>query len=159
MALTHVDVPEAHRRQTAEGYAYIDVRSIPEYEAGHPAGAHNVPLLHADAQTGQKTPNPEFLAVMEGSYRREAKLLIGCQVWGRSTHAAQLLTSRGYQQVANVRGGFGGGPRRMAMSIPRIGLTVGDPAGIGSAVATKPANDTRRGVGGGDLMSQVPPRG
>ena len=108
MALTHVDVPEAHRRQTAEGYAYIDVRSIPEYEAGHPAGAHNVPLLHADAQTGQKTPNPEFLAVMEGSYRREAKLLIGCQVWGRSTHAAQLLTSRGYQQVANVRCGFGG---------------------------------------------------
>ena len=108
MVLTHVDVHEAHRRQTAEGFAYIDVRSIPEYEGGHPAGAYNVPLLHYDPQTGQQTPNPEFLAVMEANYPRDTKLLIGCQVGGRSAQAAQLLTARGYQQVANVRGGFGG---------------------------------------------------
>ena len=108
MAIKHVDVHEAHRLQTAEGYTYIDVRSIPEYEGGHPAGAHNVPLLHYDAQTGQQTPNPEFLTVMHVNYSRDSKLLIGCQVGGRSTQAAQLLTSHGYQHVANVRGGFGG---------------------------------------------------
>ena len=108
MPIKHVDVQEADRLQTAEGYAYIDVRSIPEYDGGHPAGAHNVPLLHYDAQTGQKTPNSEFLAVMQANYSRDAKLLIGCQIGGRSTQAAQLLTSRGYQHVANVRGGFGG---------------------------------------------------
>ncbi len=108
MAVKHVDVKEAYRLQAGEGYAYIDVRSIPEYEAGHPAGAHNVPLLHYDAQTGQKTPNPEFLAVMQANHSRDAKLLIGCQVGGRSTQAAELLTSRGSQHVANVRGGFGG---------------------------------------------------
>ena len=108
MAITHVDVQEAHRLQTAEEHAYIDVRSIPEYEGGHSAGAHNVPLLHYDAQTGQQTPNPEFLAVMEANYPRDTKLLIGCQVGGRSTQATQLLTSRGYQHVVNVRGGFGG---------------------------------------------------
>ena len=60
MAIKHVDVKEAYRLQGEEGYAYIDVRSIPEYEAGHPAGAHNVPLLHYDAQTGQKTPIRSF---------------------------------------------------------------------------------------------------
>ena len=108
MAIDHVDVREAHRLQTADGCAYIDVRSIPEYEGGHPAGAHNVPLLHYDAQTGQKTPNPEFLAVMDANYPRDAKLLLGCQVGGRSTQACQLLTAHGFQHVANVRGGFGG---------------------------------------------------
>ena len=108
MGVTHVDVKEAYSLQTGEGYAYIDVRSIPEYEGGHPAGAHNVPLLHYDGETGQQTPNPEFLAVMQANFADDAKLLIGCQVGGRSTHPAQLLTSHGYQHAANVRGGFGG---------------------------------------------------
>ena len=45
---------------------------------------------------------------MEANYSHGAKLLIGCQVGGRSTHAAQLLTSHVYQHAANVRGGFGG---------------------------------------------------
>ena len=108
MAVEHVDVKEAYRLQAGEEYAYIDVRSVPEYEGSHPVGAHNVPLLHSDAQTGQKIPNPEFLAVMEANYARDAKLLVGCQVGGRSTQAAQMLASRGYQHVINVRGGFGG---------------------------------------------------
>src|SRR4051812_21955325 len=30
----------------ADGWAYLDVRSIPEFEQGHPPGAVNVPLLH-----------------------------------------------------------------------------------------------------------------
>ena len=66
------------------------------------------PLLHDDAQTGHKTPNQEFLAVMEANYPHDARLLIGCQVGGRSTQAVQMLVSRGYQHAANVRGGFGG---------------------------------------------------
>ena len=108
MAINHVDVHEAHILLTAEGHLYIDVRSIPEYDGGHPAGAHNVPLLHSEARTGHRTSNPEFLAVMEANYSRDAKWLIGCQVGGRSTQAAQLLTAHGYHNVANVRGGFGG---------------------------------------------------
>ena len=108
MGVTHVDVTEAYRLQVGDGYAYIDVRSIPEYEGGHPAGAHNVPLLHYDVQTGQRTPNPEFLAVIQANYSYDARLLVGCQVGGRSTQAAQILASHGYQHVVNVRGGFGG---------------------------------------------------
>ena len=108
MAIKHVDVREAHRLQTAEQYTYVDVRSVPEYEQGHPEGAQNVPLLDYDRQVGRMTANPEFLAVMEANYSHDAMLLIGCQVGGRSAQAAQLLASRGYQHVANVRGGFGG---------------------------------------------------
>ncbi len=108
MAVKDVDVREAHRLQTAEGYDYVDVRSIPEYEQGHPTGAQNVPLLHYDTRIGQMTPNPEFLTVVEANYSHDAKLLIGCQVGARSAQAVQLMASRGYQNVANVRGGFGG---------------------------------------------------
>ena len=103
-----VGVQQAHQLQTADGYTYIDVRSVPEYEKAHPAGAHNVPLMHLDSQTGRMMPNQEFLAVMQANYANDAKLLIGCQVGGRSARAAQVLTAAGYDTAINVRGGFGG---------------------------------------------------
>ena len=53
-------------------------------------------------------PNPEFLAVMQAAYAVDAKLLLGCQMGGRSAQAAQLLASVGYTDVTNVAGGFGG---------------------------------------------------
>ncbi len=107
MSVTHVGVQEAHRLQTDDGYTYVDVRSVPEYERGHPDGAHNVPLLHFDQRTGQMRPNPDFLAVMQANYPVDAKLLVGCQVGGRSGKAAMLLAQSGYAPV-NVKGGFGG---------------------------------------------------
>ena len=91
MSVRHVDVHEAHRLQTDDGYTYVDVRSVPEYERGHPEGAHNVPLLHFDTRTGQMKPNPEFLAVMQANYAPDAKLLIGCQMGGRSAPAGDVL--------------------------------------------------------------------
>ena len=106
MAVEHVDVKEAYRLQAGEEYAYIDVRSVPEYEGSHPAGAHNVPLLHADAQTGHKSPNPEFLAVMEANYARDAKVLLGCQVGGRSTQADDSFARVSARHKR--AGGFGG---------------------------------------------------
>ena len=42
---------------------------------------------------------------MQANFANDAKLLIGCQVGGRSTQAAQMLASHGYQHVVNVRGG------------------------------------------------------
>jgi rhodanese-related sulfurtransferase len=107
MSIKNVTVREAHQKQ-AEGYTYVDVRSVPEFEAGHPAGAVNVPLLHRDERTGQMVPNREFLSVMHANFRSDAKLLIGCQVGGRSAQAAQLLASSGYADVSNVLGGYGG---------------------------------------------------
>ena len=108
MSVRHVGVQEAQRLQMEDGYTYIDVRSVPEYEKGHPEGAHNVPLLHLNSETRQLQPNPEFLAVMQANYPSDAKLLIGCQVGGRSSRAAQELAGSGYEAVVNVKGGFGG---------------------------------------------------
>jgi rhodanese-related sulfurtransferase len=107
MSVTNITVQQAHQKQ-AEGHTYVDVRSIPEFANGHPTGAVNVPLLHRDERTGQMMPNRDFLQVMEANFPRDAKLLIGCQMGGRSAQAAELLASAGYTDVANVLGGFGG---------------------------------------------------
>ena len=113
MTLKQVDVKTAYNLQTEEGHTYVDVRSIPEFQNGHPTGARNVPLLHLDPQTRQMRPNPEFLAVMQANYPLGTKLLIGCQMGGRSAQAGQILLAAGYKDVANVVGGFGGARDRV----------------------------------------------
>lgn len=107
MPVRNVTVRQAAEEQ-AQGAAYVDVRSIPEFAQGHPKGAVNVPLLNRDERTGQMTPNPEFVAVIKASFAPDSPLLIGCQVGGRSVQATQILANAGFTQVANVLGGFGG---------------------------------------------------
>ena len=113
MSLKQADVQTAHKLQSDAGYTYIDVRSIPEFENGHPTGAHNVPLLNLDSRTGQMQPNEDFLAVVQANYATDSKLLVGCQMGGRSTQAGQILIAAGYQDVTNVVGGFGGAQNRI----------------------------------------------
>ena len=112
MSVKNVTVREAHQKQ-ADGYTYVDVRSIPEFNQGHPAGAVNVPLLHRDERTGQMSPNQDFVPVMKSAFPRDAKLLIGCQAGARSAQAAQLLEAAGFTDVTNVLGGFGGARDQM----------------------------------------------
>ena len=107
MSFENVSVREARDKQR-EGYVYVDVRSIPEFEQGHPAGAVNVPLIHRDAHSGQMMANREFLDVMRANFASDARLLIGCQVGGRSAQAAETLVLAGFNDVANVLGGFEG---------------------------------------------------
>lgn len=90
----------------SQGWTYLDVRSIPEFEEAHPAGSANIPLLHA--QAGRMVPNPEFQQVVEANFPRDAKLVVGCKAGGRSAQATGLLAALGYQNLADVRGGFGG---------------------------------------------------
>jgi len=101
-----VTVSEAHELQQ-QGHVYVDVRSSVEFGAGHPAGAFNVPLLEADA-FGRLAPNPDFVTVMQRTFASGTKLLVGCQVGGRSQRAAQILMASGFADVANVRGGYDG---------------------------------------------------
>ena len=50
--------------------------------------------------------NREFLDVMRANFASDAKLLIGCQAGGRSAQAAETLVLAGFNDVANVLGGF-----------------------------------------------------
>ena len=104
--MKHASVNEAHQLQQA-GATYVDVRSTREFDAGHPEGAVNVPLLEPDG-TGQMAQNPDFVRVMKATFAPDTRLLVGCQAGMRSLKAAQMLESFGFTDVTNVRGGFGG---------------------------------------------------
>ena len=121
MSVKQVDVRQAHELQSSGDYTYVDVRSTPEYDQGHPAGAHNVPLLHLDPATRQMLPNPDFVSVMQAAYPADARLLIGCQMGGRSARAAAVLAAAGYTDVSNVAGGYGGARDRMTGQVVNEG--------------------------------------
>ena len=106
MTVKRVSPEEAKHLIDDEGYVYVDVRSLPEFEAGHPTGAYNVPLMH-QAPTGM-TPNPDFLGVMEKSFPKAAKLVVGCKAGGRSARAAAVLESAGFTNVVDQKAGYEG---------------------------------------------------
>jgi rhodanese-related sulfurtransferase len=89
-----------------QGWRYLDVRSIPEFDDAHPTGAANIPLLHA--QGGRMVRNDDFLRVVQANYPKETPLVIGCKSGGRSAQAAALLEAAGYTQVVDMRGGMSG---------------------------------------------------
>lgn len=89
------------------GYIYLDVRTVPEFEAGHVPGAKNVPVVEPDA-SGRMQLNPHFRAIVEKVFGKDAKLITGCQKGGRSLKAAELLLQAGFGDVVDMRGGFGG---------------------------------------------------
>jgi rhodanese-related sulfurtransferase len=98
--------PAEARALQDEGFTYVDVRSEPEFLAGHPTGSVNVPLLHMGA--GGMTPNPEFLTVMEAAFAKDAKIVLGCRSGGRSLRAAEELIRAGFTNVVDQRAGYEG---------------------------------------------------
>src|SRR5688572_21748839 len=108
MAIRRVTPQEAKALMDDEGFVYVDVRSIPEFEKGHPEGAYNVPLLHMGA--GGMAPNAEFVPVMEKNFPKDAKLIIACKMGGRSAQASQLLAAKGYTNLVDQGAGFEGQP-------------------------------------------------
>jgi rhodanese-related sulfurtransferase len=105
--IKHATVQQAHQRQQA-GDPYVDVRSVPEFDQGHPAGSLNVPLLHLDRATRQLGPNADFVEVMRANFAPEAPLLVGCQAGVRSIQACEILAGAGFTNLTNVLGGFAG---------------------------------------------------
>jgi len=91
----------------AQGYSYVDVRSVPEFDAGHPAGAYNVPLVHK-LPGRPPMPNPEFEAILEKHFPKDAKLVLGCATGGRSLRAAEMLMASGWTEVVEFAGGMEG---------------------------------------------------
>ncbi|MBK7865431.1 MAG: rhodanese-like domain-containing protein [Archangiaceae bacterium] len=79
-----------------QGWQYLDVRTEKEFEAGHPAGAVNVPFNA-----------PNFLEQVAAKFTdKAAKLIVGCQVGGRSMRASALLEQQGYTNLVDNGGGY-----------------------------------------------------
>jgi rhodanese-related sulfurtransferase len=104
MYVKRVSPEEALELVKNEGWAYVDVRSVPEFEQGHPAGAYNVPLAH----TGENgtTVNNDFLPVMERHFPKDTGVVVGCRTSNRAEHAVVMLLRAGYTNVAIQRAGF-----------------------------------------------------
>jgi len=108
--------PEEALALLGEGYTYLDVRSESEFEAGHPAGAVNVPL-NVPAGAGV-APNPEFLSVVESALGKDGKIVVGCQAGGRSKRAVAALVQAGFTGTVDMPAGFGGTRDAFGRPIP-----------------------------------------
>jgi rhodanese-related sulfurtransferase len=129
---THISPQEASTK-LSEGWTYVDVRTTREFEAGHPAGAVNVPVAHAGP--GGMAPNPDFLRVMSAAFPPDAGIVVGCKAGGRSLRAAHMLLAAGFTQVVVQRAGWDGVRNPFGQVTepgwPRAGLPVeeGQPSG------------------------------
>ena len=128
--------PEEAAELLSQGHVYVDVRSEPEFEAGHPEGALNVPLL--DAGPVGLVPNPDFLAVMAQAFGKDEPLVIGCKAGGRSKRAAEMLAQAGFTQLSDQVAGFDAGKDAFGRAVPgwsRTALPVGKGKPAGQAYA------------------------
>lgn len=98
--------PEEAAARMEEGYLYLDVRSVPEFQTGHPKGAYNIPLMHA-GQFGM-SPNPNFMEEVVKAFPKDAKIVVGCKSGGRSVGAVGLMEMAGYRDLLEQRAGFDG---------------------------------------------------
>ena len=106
--MKELSAQEAHDLMEAyPEYTYLDVRSVPEFEAGHPPRAINIPIMNFAPGVGM-SPNQDFAAVVDATLAKDAKLVVGCKTGGRSARACEVMSQMGYTNVANVRGGFVG---------------------------------------------------
>ena len=124
--------PEEAAALLAEGYVYVDVRSEPEFEAGHVPGALNVPLLHQGP--GGMAPNPDFLTVMQQAFGPGEKLVVGCKAGGRSKKAVEQLARVGYTELSEMSAGWDGTRDAFGRVVPgwskkELPVEQGKPAG------------------------------
>ena len=76
--------------------------------SGHVPGAVNIPVVWPDPATRQMKPNPDFVNVVSAHFPKDKRIIVGCQMGGRSQFAAQLLGQEGFADISNMEGGFGG---------------------------------------------------
>jgi rhodanese-related sulfurtransferase len=90
-----------------EDWTYLDVRTVEEFEAGHPTGAYNIPIA-TRTPDGAMAPNAAFVSQVKKHFPKEAQMILGCAAGGRSRHACEQLLTDGYRSLVNMHGGFSG---------------------------------------------------
>lgn len=89
--------------------AYIDVRTVAEFAAGHPRGKIvNIPIVFHHPTTKEIYPNGSFLEVVASLYGKDAPLVIGGDDGGRTQQAAEQLQTAGYANLCVMPEGVSG---------------------------------------------------
>jgi len=126
--INEVSPEEARKRlQSNNETIYLDVRSVPEFVAGHPPGSLNIPVADKNVMTGRMDPNPRFLEVVQAHVPQDARVIVGCNSGGRSALAVEMMTEAGYQNVVNMVGGYMGETDRTGQVIREGWTTLGYP--------------------------------
>lgn len=101
----------------------LDVRSTPEYKAGHPEHAYNVPYPYIYQECSDRAPDgacngggprinqtvEDFVSYVESIIPdKDTPIYTLCRTGVRSVGAANVLTDAGYTHVRNVWEGFVG---------------------------------------------------
>jgi rhodanese-related sulfurtransferase len=109
MPITRLSSQEAIARVAGDAaLVHIDVRSEPEFAAGHAPGAYNVPLMHMGPAS--MLPNQRFAEDITRAFPdKETPILVSCKAGGRSAKAAAALEALGYSRVFDHVGGWSGG--------------------------------------------------
>jgi len=114
MGIQNINVEQAKQILDSDKDAvYIDVRTEGEFLNGHVPKAFNIPVVFPDPATRQMKPNPDFVKVVSAHFAKNKRIIVGCQMGGRSQMAAQLLAQNGFEDVSNMQGGFGGARDQM----------------------------------------------
>ena len=114
MAIKEITPQQAYDTlQSDAEVVYIDVRTEGEFLNGHVPKAFNIPVVFPDPATRQMKPNPDFVKVVSAHFAKNKRIIVGCQMGGRSQMAAQLLGQEGFEDVSNMQGGFGGARDQM----------------------------------------------
>jgi rhodanese-related sulfurtransferase len=115
---------------------YIDVRTENEFMSGHVPNALNIPVVLPDPATRQMKPNPEFVRVVSAHFPKNKRIIVGCQMGGRSQLAAQILGQEGFEAVSNMQGGFGGARDAMGRAVALGWSQLGFPVEMEVAAGT-----------------------
>ncbi|KMT01417.1 hypothetical protein BVRB_9g214260 [Beta vulgaris subsp. vulgaris] len=88
----------------ATGYRYLDVRTNEEFEKGHVEGALNIPYMFITEEARVKNPN--FIGQVLEVCKKEDHLVVACNKGGRGLKATIDLQHEGFEDVANIEGGY-----------------------------------------------------
>src|SRR6185295_4120572 len=89
--------------------AYIDVRTVAEFAAGHPRGkVVNIPIVFYHPTTKEIYPNGSFLEVVASLYGKESPLIIGGDEGERAQQAVEQLVTGGYTNICIMQEGISG---------------------------------------------------
>jgi rhodanese-related sulfurtransferase len=87
-----VPVPGVRADQVPDDAFLLDVREPDEWVAGHPPGAHHVPMMEVPGRLAEVPTDREVVVV--------------CRVGARSAQVVAYLLGNGWQNVRNLDGGL-----------------------------------------------------